>query len=426
MKNFSLIFLSQFSKLITGLLLFKLISINLGPDGLNDYGNLLNAMSILAIIAGGGVTNATIKYIAEYKNSYKRVIYYLSSVIVYNVAFFLMFFIFLMIFRTEVISFLFDDTVFSNLYFLIFILSTLLIGFINIGIGVINGYGKTSAFSIVQLTSNLIAITAFIVSFSFLDADKAAILCIFVFYTSYFFPIFLISKRFRPIFLVSLFKVKKEYFFKLPPFTVMAVVGCISFPLTEVIIREKISVTLGGDEAGLWMAVIRLSTSIVGLISVYLVFVMVPKISSAESKEEINKIVNSNMLNIATLLSITLFLIYEFRLEVIEIIYSQEFFRMETSLKYQFVGDFFRTISYIYTIIVVAKSKAKLYVISEFCQGLGLIFFSFLSMSWNPSIISVSQSYALTYIIFFILVYYIYCKSDFKKGNKKDDSGKIS
>lgn len=71
-KSAILIGISQIFKILFGLILFKLISIYLGPEGLGKLGHFITLITFLFVLSGGGIQNGIVKYVSEYRTSVKK------------------------------------------------------------------------------------------------------------------------------------------------------------------------------------------------------------------------------------------------------------------------------------------------------------------------------------------------------------------
>ena len=55
------------ARLVAGLVLAKLVASAAGPDGIGRLGQFMSLMSLLTVLAGGGISAAIVKYVAEYR-----------------------------------------------------------------------------------------------------------------------------------------------------------------------------------------------------------------------------------------------------------------------------------------------------------------------------------------------------------------------
>lgn len=57
--------------------------------------------------------------------------------------------------------------------------------------------------------------------------------------------------------------------------------------------------------------------------------------------------------------------IYILRGFIIELLFSKEFIQMEILFKWQLFGDILKIISWLFSYVLIAKAKAKLFIITE-------------------------------------------------------------
>ena len=60
---------STFIKLLSGLIIAKLIVLSVGLSGFGVISQFQSLMNILMVFAGGGISNGVMKYVAEYRNT---------------------------------------------------------------------------------------------------------------------------------------------------------------------------------------------------------------------------------------------------------------------------------------------------------------------------------------------------------------------
>lgn len=67
------------SRLLAGFILLKFLALYLGAEGVGKLGHFITAATIMALLAGGGITNALIKYSAQYRHSTKLLLRFLRA-----------------------------------------------------------------------------------------------------------------------------------------------------------------------------------------------------------------------------------------------------------------------------------------------------------------------------------------------------------
>ena len=75
---------SQTSKIAVGFILIKLIAVYLGAGGMGLLGNFMSLVAMLSLMAGGGISNGVIKYVAEYKKQPRRLAEFIGSAKLYS------------------------------------------------------------------------------------------------------------------------------------------------------------------------------------------------------------------------------------------------------------------------------------------------------------------------------------------------------
>ena len=71
------------ARLLAGLVAIKLVAWFAGPEGVGKLGQFMSLMSLLAVLAGGGISSAIVKYVAEYRDDPQRLSRLLSAALWY-------------------------------------------------------------------------------------------------------------------------------------------------------------------------------------------------------------------------------------------------------------------------------------------------------------------------------------------------------
>lgn len=80
-------------KLIAGLRIVKIVAIYLGTEGLGQLGQFMSLMSMITILAGGGINTGIIKYVAEFNKEEVQLNGYLRAASMITLVFYLMLFL---------------------------------------------------------------------------------------------------------------------------------------------------------------------------------------------------------------------------------------------------------------------------------------------------------------------------------------------
>ncbi|HHQ4470455.1 TPA: hypothetical protein ACSP1P_004040, partial [Aeromonas veronii] len=111
---------------------------------------------------------------------------------------------------------------------------------------------------------------------------------------------------------------------------------------------------------------------------------------------------------------------YIFRGFYIKFALSDDFIILSNYLVYQFSGDFFKVLSYVITVITIAKSWPKLYILGEVIQGGGLLIFVCFFLFFITDVESVFIAYQAFYMCYFLAAVLFFCFFALKRFNNHD------
>lgn len=408
---------AHFSKMIMGFILLKLIAYYLGAEGLGQLGHFMSLLTMLSVIAGGGIVHGVIKYTAEYKNRPIKLFRFASSAACYTLYFSIFIFIVCAIFSRLLAEFILGR---QDFYIYIIALAIAQFGFAfsNLIIGISNGLGHNEIYAKIQIAGSLLAVPfcwLFVYFFEWPGAILGLIFSLFAISI----PSLWVAKKSRIIKLLRFTFYNSEYFSLLSRFTLMLMVSVITFPLVEIFIRQKLIIGNGYHEAGIWQAGIRLSSAYTGVFSVFLAFWFMPKISA---EKDWHNIINKTIKMLCFIMLIFLFgglLLYFGRVFFIPILLSSDFNELENIIHFQLIGDFFKVGAYTIGFVGVAKAATKIYIAAEIVQN-SIFFLFFVFISWNAfSAKNTMISYALTYAVYFFISLFVLMIS--YKFNSKSD-----
>ena len=387
-------------RMLFGLFLIKLISLYLGPEGLGRLGQFLSFATILSLLAGGGIVNGVIKFVAEYKSDSERLKNFMDEAVSYTVFCSCVVLILCVVFSHAVSSFLFQD---PALYWVFILMGVAQCGYAttNLVSGVVNGLKQTSKYAFIQITGSLLAVPVvyFLIRFGGLPGAALAIVSA-TFITVL--PALYVGRNIGVRFSFLLKKVRFLRFGKLPHYSVMLISSAIAFPVVEIIIRQWLIQNSGYSDAGLWQGATRLSSAYLGFFSVFLAYVFLPLISEQSAKEVIFKIVVKYMVMIAGLFLVGAVILYAWRYFFIGLLFSESFSALGDVLIYQLIGDFFKICAYVIGFVGVAKGATSLYIAAECFQSVVFIACVYGFGSTHEGLKSVMASYALTYAFYFV------------------------
>lgn len=351
--------------MLGGLIIIKVIAMYLGPEGFGRLGHFMSLIAILGVLAGGGILNGIVKYVAEYKNLPEKLNPFLSNAIAYSLIFSTLLFVGILFLAKRISLILFNNIEFAQLIMFLGVIQ-FLYGLVTFCNGTINGLRETTKFAKVIIVGTVIGLPIsyyFIAQYGF----NGAVIGLAVINASLLLPaIFELYKL--EVFKKIKFSLNKQDAIKLSKFSVMQMISLATLPLAEIYIRSLIIHDAGLHEAGLWQSLMRLSSVYVGFFTTFLAAYYMPTLSGMCGKNHIFKYVVKYMLAIAAVFVVIAVMVYIFRSFVFTLIFSKEFIIPAEYVGFQLLGDLFKIMSYVIGFLIVAKAKTRLYIIAEFTQ----------------------------------------------------------
>jgi PST family polysaccharide transporter/antigen flippase len=359
--------IAQISKIAIGFAFIKLIAVNLGADGMGQLGHFMSVVTMLSLLAGGGIVNGLIKYVAEYKKQPKQLMDFIAASKTYALFFCGVVGVIGCGFSYYLSEYILKT---SEYFWVIIFLSVAQFGFAftNLVTGVSNGLRDTKTYAIIQIVGNIMVLPIswiLIQGFHFVGAAISMVLFVFLYSIP---ALYFYSKSVFFRFNIG-FKYDKQEFKRLFAFTLMATVGAISVPLVEIIIREQIITHVGYAAAGIWQASIKLSGAYMGFFTIFLAVYFMPMVSEKKSVGEITPLVSRFMKIVVLIFVLGGSFFFALRQYLIPLLLSGEFVSLEGLIKYQLLADLFRVTTYVISFVVVAKAALRIYLISELAQG---------------------------------------------------------
>ena len=169
------------------------------------------------------------------------------------------------------------------------------------------------------------------------------------------------------------------------------------------------------QETGLWEAMNRISNIYLLFLTTSLITYYLPRISEIDSDKELRKEVwVVSKLTIPAVVVVIL-LLYLLRNFVIELLLTKEFSDVTILFPYQLMGDFFKSVSWLLAFILIAKGKTTINIILNLLTYSSYFFLTTFLIDYS-GFIGVSQSYFVTYFVYFMVVVFIFRNLIFQKN----------
>lgn len=404
---------STLSKLLAGLVVVKIIAVYIGADGLGRLGQFMSLMSMITILAGGGISTGIVKFVAQYKDDPKQLRAYIgvasliaigSSAILGSV---------LLVLATYLSNWLFGTTNYADVIRLL-AAAQFAIACTNLLMGLVNGHKRVHAFAIINGLGVIVGASGVAIGCIFWGIRGAMYGLIWMPVANILFlvPWYFFGLRFKLGELLPLWdRLKTGQFLQ---FSLMLLVSVFTMQMAQIVMRHIIEENNSWVQVGYWQAVSKISDAYLQFITVVLASYYLPRLAELRRRSEIAKEVWSVYkiaMPVLVLLSLSVFLARD---HIILLLFSQEFLPMKDFFPWQLMGDAFKIAAYIGGYVAVARASTKIYIGAEIFQSSTLVILCYFFVN-KYGAVGASYAYCTTYIVYFIVVQ-IVLRSYLQKG----------
>ena len=407
-KVFSLNAIATLVRMCAGMISVKIIALIIGPSGVALLGQLNNFNTILLGMANGGINSGITKYVSEYKNDDSEIKRFLSNALRITMICSAIVGILLIVgcIPLSKLIFLTEDYYYV---FVVFGFTIFLYTLNSLFISILNGYKKFKKYVRINVLGTIFGIV-YSVSLVFFFGLSGALINA-VTYQSIVFVVTLwmcrkekwLTKEFLGMQLEI--TIVKKYL----RFSVMTLTTLALLPVCQLLLRGYVISNISAVQAGLWEGMNRISFMYLNVITTAFTVYYLPRLSEISNPHELNhEIMKCYKVILPILLCISLS-IYLLRHFILWLLFSPEFYDMESLFGWQLTGDFFKISSWLLSFVMVAKAKMKLFVISEIIFNSSYIVLCFLFLDSN-GVVGLNQGYLCNYILYFVAMFVIYRK----------------
>ncbi len=389
-------------RFVVGILNMKVVAYFIGPAGLVLFGQLQNALQIGTSISGLGFTNGVIKYTSQYKSNIRIQQIITSTGFTLTVLSSILLGTLIILFSEWLSNFLFKTNEYTMVcrFLGINLLTASLLSFF---LAVLNGLGLLKKFIIINIIHSISLLCIVTVATAIWKIEgmlwALVLQAIISASTSIW---FIVKERIKIRFYIS-----KIAFFKLGNYSIMTLVnGCIG-PLILLIIRDIIINEESIFMAGIWEAINKVSNSYITLIAGAFSYYFLPTFSSLKKRSAIKELVNNTYKTLLPLLIIGGLSIFILRKPLINLLFSIEFTKATSIIKWQLIGDVFRVLSWVIGCLLIAKAKTKTFVATEIISGLLQITLTHLLVA-RFGIEGSTLAYCIENMMYFGMMYLIF------------------
>lgn len=414
-KVFSLNALSTFIRMLAGMISVKVVAVIIGPAGIALLGQLNNFSSILLGMSNGGINVGITKYIAEIKDNIDLVKVYISSALRITLVCSLIVSVFLIVLSKQLSELVLLSEGYYYVY-IIFGLTIILFTLNGLLTSILNGYKEFKLYVRISIVGTISGLIYSVILVSFYGLPGALINAVTFQSIMLFVTLWMCRKMpwMKREFFVQ--KVNKTVVKKYLHYSLMTLTTLALLPSCQMLLRSYVISELSPTDAGIWEGMNRISSMYLGIITSAFSIYYLPRLSEIKKPKELRceifrcyKIVLPMLLGI----SVLIFLLKHF---ILWILFSPEFYPMESLFGWQLAGDMFKMSSWLLSYLMVAKAMTGRFVITEVAFNLLYLALASIFMNIN-GIVGLAQGYLINYIIYTIVVLFMFRNIVFAKNH---------
>lgn len=373
-KITSLNSLSVVLRLFIGLITSKVIAIFIGPNGLALLGNFRNFVGSFETVSTLGFQNGIVKYVAESKEKETELKKYVSTIVISISIVSLLLSGFLFSFPDFCNELIFGIDFKYSFIFRAFAIALPWYALSLVLVSIINGLGKFEKVIYINLIGNFIGLFVSVFFVSKFQITGALLSIIITPSLLFLISFYYTNKE------LSLFNLIRFRFFdfkiikNLSHYFLMALVSGVIGSVVYIAIRKNIISNIGIQQAGYWEAISKISSYYLLFISSILTLYFLPKLAIAKDNQETKTVFRGFYKTILPFFIIALIVIYFSRTAVVKLLFTNEFFPVNTLFFWQLLGDVFKVASLILGYQFFAKKMTLAFILSELFS-FGVLYF---------------------------------------------------
>lgn len=407
-KVFSFNAISTLVRMLTGLISVKVVASIIGPCGIALLGQLNNFSTILLGVANGGINSGITKYVAEYKEDESAIKKNLSNALQITLFFTFIVSLGLIILHNQLsrLVMLSDE---YGYVFLIFGFTIFLYTLNTLLISILNGYKEFKRYVIVNISGTIVGLL-FTICFVFSMGLKGALISAVSYQSVVFFITFWICRK-APWLSVIYYRERldRKMLRRFLNYSAMTLVSLSVVPVSQMLLRGYVISEISMTEAGWWEAMNRISNVYLMVITTSFSIYYLPRLSEIKEISELRYEIFKCYKVIIPILLSGLTLVYLLRHFVVMILFSPDFYPMESLFIWQLLGDFFKISSWLLAFLMVAKSMTKTFIATEVVFSGLFVVLGYLFMNLN-GVVGITQAYFVNYVIYTVCMVVIFRK----------------
>jgi len=392
--------LATAARLLTGLVVIKLVAWRAGPEGVGKLGQFMSLMSLLAVLAGGGISAGIVKYVAEYRHDAQKLSRLLAAALWYALIASCLMGCAALLLSRQLSLWLLGDARYENLIRLLAV-AQLGIALANYILAVINGFMDVRRLALVQVLGSTLSVMMAVGLSRWLHLY--GVLLALVVGQLLLLVVGLPVWRRSPYFQRSMLRMRfdREMSLKLAAFSVMTLTSALLPPLINIAVRNRLALQFGWEQVGYWQAVSKVSDAYLLFLTTAINIYYLPKLAATHGRASLaGELRNAYRLLLPAVILLAA-LVYVLRDWVTRILFNAHFSAANALYGPQLLGDVIKIASFMLSYLMLAKAMTRLFVISECVFALTYLALVYVFTA-SFGLIGAMYAFAVNYLFYFV------------------------
>lgn len=386
------------ARLLAGLVVIKLVASFAGPQGVGRLGQFMSLMSLLAVLAGGGISAGIVKYVAEYRDDAQKLARLLSAALWYALCASCVMGGVAWLLSAPLAGWLLGNPRYENLIRVLAV-AQLGIALANYILAVINGFMDVRRLALIQVLGSALSVLMVLGLSRWLHLDGALLALVLgqVLLLAVGLPTWWRSPYFRRGMLRIRFD--REMSLKLAAFSLMTLASALLPPLINIAVRNHLAQQFGWTQVGYWQAVTRISDAYLLFLTTAINIYYLPKLASTHERASLVAELRTAYRYLMPAVVVLAAAVYLTRNWITRLLFSADFTAANTLYAPQLAGDVIKIASFMLSYLMLAKAMTRLFVISECVFALSYLLLVYLFTA-SFGLIGAMYAFAVNYLLY--------------------------
>ena len=324
-------------KIVSGLLVVKLLAVSFGPEGVGQAGNFRQLITVLGVLAGAGIFNGVTKYVAEHQHQPLRLAAVTGTASAMVLSFSLL----------VAVVFCWPPRRSAGRYSGTIAIRILFVSWrftdghrrANLALAIMKGFRDALGNALSLMAGSVIGVIGYVICY-WLGGYRGALVGSAVVPALIVIPaMLLLIKRDHLPLRALLPRWHGDLARQLAKFTLMALITSATLPIARMMMRNLLAARYSWQEVGLWQGVTTISDARLQFITATFSVWLLPTLSRLNAKQDISREIFRTLRFVLPLVAAVGFCVWLLRDVAIWLLFSSQFHGMRDLFVWQLIGD---------------------------------------------------------------------------------------